>query len=183
MATLRLTAKHTAVLVVDPQEKLLPRMHNAEALEMQIRRLIDGAHALGLPVLATEQYPKGLGPIVRTIRDKLGPETTAHDKLKFSALIEPIRAELAQHGARSVLVCGNEAHVCVLQTCLDLADAGLIAAVVVDAIGSRRETDQQAAVSRMIQAGVIPTTVESALFEIAYEAAGEGFKSLLPIVK
>jgi nicotinamidase-related amidase len=82
-----------------------------------------------------------------------------------------------------VVVCGVEAHVCVLQTCLDLIDAGYVTAVVTDAIGSRRPTDQDAAVQRMIQAGVVPTTVESILMEFVHEAGTPRFKAVLPIIK
>ena len=165
------------------QERLLPAMHDAETLTTQAGRLIDGANALGLPVLVTEQYRKGLGATVQPIADRLAKAVCNHEKLKFSACIEPVRDELARRGVRAVIVAGIEAHVCVLQTCLDLADAGLIAAVAVDAIASRRPADRDAAIARMTQAGVVPTTVESALLELVHEAGTERFKAVLPIIK
>jgi nicotinamidase-related amidase len=103
--------------------------------------------------------------------------------MKFSAFIEPVREALARQGATTVLVCGIEAHVCVQQTCLDLLDAGYTAAVAVDAIDSRRAADRQAAVQRMVQAGVLPVTAESALLEMVREAGGERFKAVLPLIR
>ena len=183
MAVLRLILEHAAVLVVDVQEKLLPHVHNAQPLVAQIGRLIDGARVLGLPVMVTEQYRKGLGPTVADIAHHLPEGIRVHEKLKFSACIQPVRAQLAKHNVHSVLVCGIEAHVCVLQTCLDLLCSGHLPMVVVDAIGSRRIGDQEVAVQRMVQAGVVPTTVESALLELIHEAGTERFKAVLPVIK
>jgi nicotinamidase-related amidase len=183
MATPRFTIEHTAILVVDLQEKLLPHMHNAKALTQQAGRLIDGANVLGVPLLVTEQYRKGLGVTVPELASKLAGAACNYDKLKFSSCIEPVRETLTARGVRTVVVCGIEAHVCVLQTCLDLIDAGYVTALVTDAIGSRRAFDQETAVQRMIQAGVVPTTVESFLFELVHEAGTPRFKALLPIVK
>lgn len=183
MVTPKFTQEHTALLVVDVQEKLLGHMHNADALTGQLGRLLDGANVLGLPVLVTEQYRKGLGRTVPELADRLQAAVCVCEKLVFSACIEPVRDMLVKLDCRGVLVCGIEAHVCVLQTCLDLVDQGFFASVVVDAIGSRRATDQGPAVQRMVQAGVIPTTVESALLEIVHEAGSERFKAILPIVR
>jgi nicotinamidase-related amidase len=183
MPTPRLELERTALLVVDVQEKLVPVIHAADALVPQIGRLIDGANVLGLPVLVTEQYRKGLGVTVPALAQRLQGAACCHEKLKFSAFIEPVRNELAQRQVRSVLVCGIEAHVCVLQTCLDLLDGGYITAVATDGVGSRRPADRDAALQRMIQTGVIPTTVESALFELIREAGGDRFKAVLPLVK
>ncbi len=183
MATARLDLQTTAVLVVDVQEKLLPKMCNHEALVSQIDRFLAGANALSLPIMVTEQYPKGLGPTVRHLTDRLQNAVCRHEKRKFSAWSEPVRDSLVQRGIRTVVVCGIEAHVCVLQTCLDLADAGFVPAVIVDAIGSRRALDQNTAISRMVQAGVLPTTVESALLEMVQEADETLFKSVLPIIR
>ncbi len=183
MPAVRLDMQHTAVLVVDVQEKLLPVIEGRDALVKQAGRLIDGANALDVPVLVTEQYPKGLGATVPELADRLATVRCKPEKMKFSSFIEPIRTELSQLGVRSVVVAGVEAHVCVLQTCLDLMDAGYVAAVAVDAIGSQRALDRQTAVQRMIQAGVLPTTVESCLLELVHEAGGERFEAILPLLK
>ncbi len=183
MSVPRLDINHSAVLVVDMQEKLLPHMYNAQPLTAAAARLIDAANALQVPILVTEQYRKGLGPTVPPLAGRLATAVCNHEKLKFSACIEPIRSELSRLGRRSVVVCGIEAHVCVLQTCLDLIACGQITALACDATGSRREPDHRAAEQRMIQAGTIPTTVESAVLEWVHEAGSERFKSILPIIK
>lgn len=179
----RLQIDSTALLVVDIQEKLLPHMHDSEGLLTQATRLVDGALALDLPVLVTEQYRKGLGLTEPKLASRWGKARGVYEKLMFSALIEPVRHELESLQARSVIVCGIEAHVCVLQTCLDLAKAGFVPFVAFDAIGSRRVQDQAAAMQRMIQADVVPTTVESALLELVHEGGSTAFKAILPLIR
>jgi nicotinamidase-related amidase len=179
----RLTLDRTAVLVVDVQERIVPVMHNAESLVRQACRLLDGAAVLGLPVLWTEQYPQGLGATVPVVRERVAKNGMFHEKLTFSACIEPVREELVRRGIRSVLVCGIETHVCVLQTCLDLVDHGFLPGLVKDAVGSRRVEDEEVAFKRMIHVGVVPTTVEGALLEMAHEASGDRFRKLLQVLK
>ncbi len=183
MPTVRLSLQHTAVLMVDMQEKLLGHMHNAEALTGRVGVLLGAAKALALPLLVTEQYPKGLGGTVAGLAGYLGGAVCRQEKVKFSACVEPVRDALVRHGVRCVVVCGIEAHVCILQTCLDLADSGFLVGVAVDAIGSRKRVDQDAAVLRMTQSGVVATTVESAILEIVHEAGGSRFKAVLPLIK
>lgn len=183
MAIPRLHPEHAALLVVDMQVKLLPAMHNAADLARQVGRLIDGAKLIGLPVLATEHYRKGLGPTVPELAAKLTDAAVVADKTKFSAFVEPIRATLAERGVRTVIVCGVEAHVCLLQTALDLADAGYVTAAALDAIGSRRPSDQRVAELRLVQAGVIATTVEGCLYELTRDASAPWFKAMLGVVK
>lgn len=179
----RLRVNQTALLVIDMQEKLVPAMHEPESVTSQVGRLIDGANALSVPILVTEQYRKGLGTTIAPLAKKLENAVCCEEKLKFSASIEPIRQHLIENQIRTVLVCGIEAHVCVMQTCLDLLEAGYVTAVAADAISSRRESDQSIAISRLIQAGIVPVTVESALLELVHEAGTEAFKSVLPLIK
>ena len=113
MPTPRFHHDQTAVLVVDVQEKLVPHMHNARLLVAHVSRLLAGANALKVSVLVTEQYRKGLGPTVSELAEGIGKAVCRHDKLKFSACIEPVRNELVRQRVRSVVVCGVEAHVCV----------------------------------------------------------------------
>lgn len=183
MAVARLDGERTAVLIVDMQEKLLPVIEHQQRVTGQVGKLLDGANALELPVLATEQYPKGLGPTVPELAERMDRVRCKPEKVKFSSCIEPVREELARLGARAVVVAGIEAHVCVLQTCLDLLDAGYVVAVATDAVGSRHAADREAAVQRMVQAGVVPTTVESFLLEVVHEAGGARFKAVLPLMK
>ncbi|MCC6579356.1 MAG: isochorismatase family protein, partial [Phycisphaeraceae bacterium] len=118
----RIRLDDCVLLVVDVQEKLLPHMHNAGLVESQTARLLDGAAALEIPLLVTEQYRKGLGVTVPSLQAKLIRAMCNVEKLKFSACVEEVRDALAQQARRTVLVCGIEAHVCVMQTCLDLLD-------------------------------------------------------------
>ena len=183
MAIPRLRTGSTALLVVDIQERLVPVMRDPQRLVAQAGRLIDGFQVLGLPVLATEQYRKWLGDTLPEIARRLEGAACREEKLKFSACIEPVRAHLIDRQVRSVIVCGIEAHVCVLQSCLDLLEAGYITAIAVDAISSRRQEDQDAALERLKSAGTIITTVESALFELMHEAGTDLFRKMLPLVK
>lgn len=144
--------------------------------------LIQAAAKLGVRTLLTEQYPKGLGRTVPAVAELL-PGIVAEEKMRFSALTPGIREILDQQQIDSVLVCGVESHVCILQTCLDLCDAGWFAFLAADACGSRRPIDHQTALRRMEQAGVVLTTAESAILEWVEEAGTDRFKSVLPLIK
>ncbi len=129
----RLTARHGALLVVDIQEKLLARMKYGPLIEANAVRLVKAAGLLGLPVFATEQYPQGLGPTVPALAELLPPRPS---KRTFSACGAPELIEgLHGRGARHVTLAGIEAHVCVLQTALDLLGMGFTVQVVADAVG------------------------------------------------
>ena len=178
----RLDRDNTCVLIVDLQEKLLQAMHEGSACLAAARRLLEGARLLGLPVLATEQYPAGLGHTCPEVREAWG-EVAPVEKMRFSACVEPLIEQLRATGRSHVVVAGVEAHVCVQLTVLDLLRLGFRPVVCADAITSRRVPDCQTAIERMRQAGAIVTTVESVLFEVLGEAGGETFKALLKIVK
>lgn len=171
----------TALLVVDVQEKLLPWIRNRQQLVWNIRRLIDGAKLLGLPVAGTEQYPQGLGPTVAELAERLGPIPS---KLDFSAAVcqeifEPLRAQ----NVDKILLTGIEAHVCVQQTVLDLLADGWQVYVAVDAVGSRRELDYRTALERVHSAGAVLTSTEAALFEWCRVAGTPEFKQISRLVR
>ena len=156
---------NSALLVVDVQEKLIRPIANRERVVWNVRRLIDGAKVLGVEVVATEQYPEGLGPTIPELAERLGPLPS---KLTFSCggcpeVFETLRAK----GIHNILVCGIEAHVCVQQTVLDLMADGWRTYVAVDALGSRYEVDYRVALGRMESSGATLTTTEAALFEWA----------------
>ena len=169
----------TGLLVVDVQEKLVDAIADAARIVWNVRRLIDGAKLLGLPVVATEQYPKGLGTTVAELSERLGDVSS---KLTFSCggcpelflALEDLRAR----DIHKILVCGIEAHVCVQQTVLDLlADAWRVY-VATDAVGSRFEADCRIALGRMDSAGTTLTTTEAALFEWCEAAGTPEFKKI-----
>ena len=165
-----------ALLVIDVQEKLLPAIADGPRVVWNIRRLIDAAKILGLPVAATEQYPRGLGPTVAPLGERLG---TIPAKLTFSAggcgqLFDNLRGRKIY----KILVCGIEAHVCVAQTAHDLLADGWQVFVAVDAVGSRFEIDRDTALRRMDSAGATLTTTEAAMFEWCEAAGTPEFKEI-----
>jgi nicotinamidase-related amidase len=166
----------TALLVIDVQEKLVGAIAGGPRVVWNVRRLIDAAKTLGLPVIGTEQYPKGLGPTVPELAERLGPMPT---KLAFSAGGCPgIFEELRDRGLQKILICGIEAHVCVAQTVFDLLADGWRVYVAVDAVGSRFEIDRHTALGRMDSAGATLTTVEAAMFEWCETAESPEFKEI-----
>jgi len=178
---LLMAAGDTALLVVDVQERLIGSIADRQRVVWNVRRLIDGAAVFGLPVLATEQYPRGLGPTVPELAQRLGK---IPEKLTFSS-----RAcgagfrDLEGRGILKVLVCGIEAHVCVQQTVLDLLAAGWHVYVAADAVGSRFTADYQIALRRMESAGATITTTEAALFEWCDVAGTPQFKQISALVR
>jgi nicotinamidase-related amidase len=171
-----MSPRDTGLLVIDVQEKLLAAISTGRRIVWNIRRLIDGAKILGLPVAATEQYPKGLGPTVPELADRLGPIPS---KLSFSCgECSHIFSDFQSRGVNKILLVGIEAHVCVQQTALDLLADGWSVFVAVDAVGSRFEIDYRTSLQRMDSAGVTLTTVEAALFEWCRVAGTPEFKQI-----
>jgi nicotinamidase-related amidase len=171
----------SALLVVDAQEKLLEIIPGRERIVWNIRRLLDAAAALGVPMAGTEQYPDKLSPTVPELKERLGP---APDKLAFSACVcgeifERWRAD----SIFRVLVCGIETHVCIMQTALDLVAAGFEPYVAVDAVGARYTIDHDTALRRMESMGVVLTTAEAAMFEWCRTAEAPEFKKISALAK
>jgi nicotinamidase-related amidase len=175
----RMSRGDTALLVVDVQEKLVPAIADSAQIVWNVRRLVDGAQILGLSVVATEQYPKGLGPTIGELAQRLGPVPS---KLTFSCggcpelflALDGFR----EQGIHKILVCGIEAHVCVAQTVFDLLADGWRVYVAVDAVGSRFAVDCDIAMRRMDSAGATLTTTEAALFEWCETAGTPEFKRI-----
>ena len=171
----------SALLVVDAQEKLLKVVPGGERIVWNIRRLLDAAAALGVPIAATEQYPDRLSPTVPELKERIGP---APDKLCFSACVcGEIFERWKSDNRYRVLVCGIETHVCIMQTALDLVAAGFETYVAVDAIGARQAVDHETALRRMESAGVILTTTETAMFEWCRTADTPEFKQISTLAK
>ena len=171
----------TALVVIDVQQRLVPAIDEHRRVVWNIRRLIDAANLLGLPVVATEQYPKGLGPTLPELAERLGPIPS---KLAFSCLGCPeVFAALKPQGIYKLLLSGMETHVCVQQTALDLLAAGWRVYVAVDAVGSRRDLDYRTALGRMDSSGATLTTTESALFEWCRDAGTPAFKEISRLVR
>lgn len=168
------------LVVVDVQQKLLPHIFNHDVVELNVGRLVDGAAAFGIPVIATEQYPKGLGATVDSLCDRIPSRI---EKITFSCLnCEAFRTRLVAEERRKILICGIESHICVLQTALDLLSDGYVVFAVVDAVGSRKESDHETAIRRLESSGVISTTTEMTLFEWCEKAGTETFKTIQKLV-
>ncbi|MBX9654462.1 isochorismatase family protein [bacterium] len=171
----------TLLLVIDAQERLWPKIHEHEDLLPRITMLIDAAKTLGIRVIATEQYPKGLGPTIEPVARRIDPPMI---KSAFSAGIEPaVLKELDPLSIRKILIVGVEAHVCVQQTALDLLASGFQIYVAVDGVSSRRPLDAEIAIRRMASAGVVLTTAEAAVFEWTKVAGTAEFKQISELVK
>jgi isochorismate hydrolase len=170
------------LLIVDVQEKLVPSIANSERMLANCRQLIRGAAILNVPVFATEQYPKGLGHTVPVLAELLA---SIPEKQRFSCsevLNWGLAAEQADNRFQ-IVVAGIEAHVCVLQTVLDLLAAGFQVFVVADAISSRDEFDWQIALNRMSDSGATIVTTESVLFEWCEVSGTPEFKQISQLIK
>jgi nicotinamidase-related amidase len=155
--------QESALLVVDVQETLMVKIPEASTIIRNIAFLIDAGRLVGVETAATEQYPRGLGPTVPALAERL-PQRP--DKVAFSCCAVPGLVDgLRQRGRTRVLLAGIETHVCVLNTALDLLAAGCRVYLAVDAVGSRYAIDRDTALRRLEQAGAILTTTETAVFE------------------
>lgn len=176
-------ADDSCLLVVDIQDRLLPKMAHPERVVANTAVLLQAAGRLGVPVLASEQYPRGLGPTVADVAQRL-PAGAVVEKLAFSCLGEPGFAERFRALGRSqAVVCGMEAHVCVMQTVDDLAAAGTRTFVVADAASSRDAANHELAMARMAQAGAVVVSTEMVVFEWLARAGTDAFRELSALIK
>lgn len=177
----RLTAANSAVVVIDVQAKLVAAVPLAADLLLNIGFALDVANLLNVPVMATEQYPKGLGPTHPDLLRRLPQPVPA--KTAFSCGGCPgFLADLRRLNRPAVVLVGIEAHVCVMQTAFDLIDAGYTVFIPVDAVASRYEIDRETALRRLERAGAIPTTVEAVAFEWVADSTNPQFKAVSKLV-
>jgi nicotinamidase-related amidase len=171
---------HTSLLcVVDIQERLLPAMPDGPHVVARAARLADAATLLGVCIVLTEQYPKGLGPTPPALAVKLPPAVT---KMSFSCCGSDAFARSLAADVEAVVLCGLETHVCIAQTALDLLARGLAVFIAVDAVSSRHRLDHEIALRRLESSGVILTTTEAILFEWCRSAEHPQFQSVRRLV-
>ena len=179
-------AAKSFLLLIDMQERLLPAMAGAQELQRRCSILLNAAKRLDVPVAVSEQYPKGLGHTVQRLRDELG-NAPVFEKAAFSCWRdERLKKHLTAHhegGRPQAIVAGIEAHVCVLQTAVDLAQAGFAVFAVADAMASRAASSLQLAQERMRQEGVEVVNSEMVLFELLGRAGTAEFKELSVLVR
>ena len=182
-ASQRIIRAKAGCVVVDIQERLLPAMFEKERVVENAVRLSRGAGVLGVPVFATEQYRKGLGPTASEVAAAI-PGFVPMEKVAFSACGAPgLLAVFKDKKVSDVVLCGIETHVCVSQTCLDLLEAGFRVFVVADAMSSRTPENHRTGLERMRDAGATLVSTEMVLFELLERAGTEEFKRILALVK
>ncbi len=180
---MRLFKEQSLGLMIDMQEKLFPRMAEKENLLKKTDILLRGFQILGVPLVVTQQYTKGLGSTISELADILA-SVSPLEKRSFSCCDAPeVFKTLQQHGRPNIIVFGIETHVCILQTTIDLINAGFTAVVVADCTSSRNLYDREIALERMASEGAVITTAESLLFEFTQTSEAEEFKMISALVK
>ena len=180
----KLDAGKAVLVVIDIQERLVPAMPQDIYLRLRetVAMLVNGAGLFSIPVLTTEQYPKGIGHTVSELAEACSGNVI--EKVSFGCCGEPdFRVALKKIGRSQVIVTGMEAHVCVYQTVLGLLEDGYNVHLVRDAICSRNKTDYLSAVANASQAGAVVTTAETALFQILQKSTHEHFKAVSKLIK
>jgi isopentenyl-diphosphate delta-isomerase len=178
----RLHREDVLLLIVDVQQRLMPAIFEAERVEKNCVLLARAARQLGLPVLITEQNPRHLGKTSAAICE-VGGDAPVLEKMSFSACTESVLRAIEDSGRKTILLCGAESHVCVMQTALDLRAKNFQVFAARDAISSRTLENAEIGWQRMMGAGVLPTSTESAVFELLREAGTPEFRAMLPLLK
>ncbi|MBZ1393381.1 isochorismatase family protein [Psychrobacter pacificensis] len=183
--TYRIARENTQAMIIDVQERLTPYIYDHENIVKKTVTIIKGLQALNIPIMLNEQYKKGLGDSLPELREVLeGDNAKSFEKVTFSACDNnDTWHHLAQQNRSTVLLIGVEAHVCVLQTALDLLDNGMQPVIIGDAVGSRFPYDKKQAIRRIRRAGGIISTVETILFELCRSSEDPAFKTILNLIK
>jgi nicotinamidase-related amidase len=175
----KLDPGRAALVVIDVQEAFRKAVPGFDQVARATAALVRGAEAVGIPVIVTEQYPKGLGKTVPEVAEALPAGVAPIEKVCFSA---PEAEGFDLGGRNQALVCGIEAHVCVNQTVLDLLDQGVEVHVALDAVDSRLEQNKAVGLEKVERAGAVITSVETALFELVGRAGTDQFKEVQKVV-
>jgi nicotinamidase-related amidase len=180
----RVSQGQAALAVIDMQEAFRKVIPDFDTVALRISKAVEGAHLLNIPVVVTEQYPQGLKRTAEEIINALPVELRVIEKTSFSSCgSEDFLSELLRRNIKQVLLCGIEAHICVMQTALDLLERGIEVHLLVDCITSRKPENKQVALARMTQAGAVQSTLEMALFEILRGADAPQFKQIQALIK
>lgn len=178
-----LTRENTALIIIDVQEKLLAVMQDKEKIVENILKLIDFAKIIDLPIVLTEQYPKGLGSTIKQIKDKI-PEIVPIEKTVFNCFAaEGFKEKLETNNISTIIITGIESHVCVSQTALDALDHNMQVCVISDATSSRTLENHRIGLERMRDNGIIIASTEMLIFELLKDAKTKEFKEAQPLLK
>ncbi|HYN84191.1 MAG TPA: hydrolase [Pyrinomonadaceae bacterium] len=179
-----LDARRAALVCIDMQESFRQAIPDFAETAARVSVAVRAAGLLGVPVVVTEQYPKGLGRTAGEIRAALAPGVEPVEKTAFSSCgAEKFLARLEEAGARQVVVCGIEAHICVNQTAHDLLARGFQVHLLADCITSRTAENRRLGLDKMQRAGALPSSLELALFELLRDARHEQFKAIQGLIK
>lgn len=180
--TLELT--RTALVVIDMQEAFRSKISHFAEIAARIAIVSQAASLLELPIIVTEQYPKGLGHTAAEVSSVLPKDLRVIEKTAFSSCgASDFQKQLESTRRKQILVCGIEAHICVNQTVHDLLAGGFQVHLLRDCVSSRNKVDRKTAFRKMEMSGAIPSTVEMALFELMRDARHEQFKSIQGLIK
>jgi nicotinamidase-related amidase len=180
---MRIPLEDTAGLVIDIQERLYPHIHEHETLARNTGVLVEGLKIMGVPLLVTQQYTRGLGPTISELSGLVG-DFPVLEKTAFSCCDEPEFIRTLNDMRRNfILIAGIESHVCVLQTVIDLVERGYQPVLVEDCVASRKAADKSISVRRMHKEGAIVTSHESILFELCRFSGTDQFRAISKLVK
>ncbi|MBY5959563.1 hydrolase [Membranicola marinus] len=176
------TRDNTALIIIDVQERLLPVISEGDELIRNVNILISGARIIGIPLLFTEQYPKGLGPTCASVQKESGDQVV--EKISFSCMgnstfVEEIKKLNANH----LILAGAEAHICVLNTALDALDQNYTVHLVADAVSSLTPANRHFGIERLRQSGAMICTTEMILFQLLKQAGTDTFKRISKLIK
>ena len=177
-----LQANNTVCIIIDIQERLTPVLHDAQAFIANSGILLQGLQALEIPLLLTEQYPKGLGSTLAEIKQYL-IDIPVIEKTRFSAWVAEVEAFIREKQAQNVILIGAEAHVCMLQTVLDLRANGLAVYIPFECTASRNPLNRDNAFQQMREAGATVSNIESLLFMLLQDAKHPTFKMISKLIQ
>lgn len=178
-----LNREDAIVLIIDIQEKLASAMTDYTRIINQAAALLQGAVLMELPVMVTEQYPRGLGKTINQISQYLPSDTVISEKISFNAFTEDVRLALKTSGRKQIIIAGMETHVCVYQTVRQLIHEGYDVFLAADAISSRRQDNRDNAFESMRQMGAVISNTETLLFDLLQEAGTPLFKQISALIK
>lgn len=179
----KLNPSNTLAIIVDIQERLMPVLHESEHFVAKSAQMIQGLQALDIPMILTEQYPKGLGKTVDSIQSLLNENVPVFEKTQFSAMTDDVLAELKSKPIENIILIGCETHVCMLQTVLDLREHPWQVYVPQECITSRTLENKNNGLQQIREAGATISNIESLLFQLLGDAKHPVFKTISKLIQ
>lgn len=175
---------HTALAIIDMQDGFRTSISDFTETAARIALMAHAAQRLDIPLIVTEQYPRGLGHTANEIKAVLPAKLKVIEKTTFSSCgAQKFESELERKQVLHILLCGIEAHVCVNQTAHDLLERGYRVHLLTDCITSRAPQNTEIGLAKMVQSGASPSSTEMALFELLRDAKHEQFKAIQKLIK